>query len=473
MQLPDLPVELIEQTAHFLDIPSLLNLRLTSQQLRQKSFPAFATACFSTVHIDLCPEPLARLQRIAQHPVLRLHVHRIVLAELRYPTRCSNPPRHRPGTGHHWTRNPRTNCLDPSPSANPAIADLRAALSQFPNLRAVVVYDDLAPEPEPPQPDASSLCLLDAIHIALLSIAHVPAGLRSFRVARGSLTHMAVHDDLLPRALLNSMPTSWATHLVDLQLGCYPPRVEASTMAPLLAELVLRARSLRRLSVHGARVDFYTRLLAGAAGKRNPPPPLEILEMQFTRTVTPGVMRDLVLRFKSTLRHLYVLHAALEGDDDWPPVLGAWAGGLGKLQSFNIQGLTSCAGTDGRKGSLVFDRVLQWEGSQNQEEEDWVPIDGEMTFGTGTVGPKKMGVVGMSYSESSNCEGRDWERTDAQKVLAKMAQVAYVECKNPRCEVGDTGRRESKQLLDSYVVGGRLKATVSRNFEAPDLPGFW
>jgi hypothetical protein len=117
--------------------------------------------------------------------------------------------------------------------------------------------------------------------------------------------------------------------------------------------------------------------------------------------------------------------------------------------------------------------VLVWEGSQNQEEEeeDWVSIDGDMTFATGTVSYKKMGVVGMSYS--SNCEGRDWERTDAQKVLAKMARVAYVKCKNPRREVGDAERRESKQLLDSYVVGGRLRVAVSRKFEAPDLPGFW
>ena len=396
MALPDLPPELVEHIARLLCDKDILNLRLTCQQLRRKSASAFAAAFFSTVAIDLCPDPLQRLRRIAQDDFLRLHVRQLIIGEL--PRGCSNPPRHPPGLGFRWARDPSSKCLDPSPSTNPVISHLHATLSRLVNLRSVIIKDDLAPEPEPRETTDTSLCLMDTIHVALLAVQHIPV--KSFRVQHGSLMRGGVHS-LLPHSVVHSLAPPWATDLVDLQLGGYtqhnPDRDGDS--ASLLACLVLRAKALRRLAIFGLTDEFYRRMPA-AEGL----PPSELLDLRGARNMTPEVMTAFVAKFRDTLEHLYLLQVNQGG---WATVLRDWAVNLPRLKGFGLHYMTS----DPNARPMLFDRVLEWEW-----EGEGVPEDGEMEIAVQSVDAGRQGITGVRYQGKTD---------DAQRVLAKMAEVGY------------------------------------------------
>lgn len=171
--------------------------------------------------------------------------------------------------------------------------------------------------------------------------------------------------------------------------------------------------------------------------------------------VPTDVLRRFVLRFRGTLRHLYLWSAALDTGQDWRRVLAEWAVELRQLRSFNLRGLSATRRPE--KGVVVFDGIARWEGG------DGVPDEGTVEFEARPADTKKQGVTGVRFACAS---GREAEG-DAQRLLGKLAEVARVESRRqfPRyhelAQWAMVGRR--------FVIGGKLEARLSPGFRSPDL----
>ncbi len=457
------PAELVAHVGSFLETQDLLEFRLTCRQFYQQSKPIFAATFFSTVTIDLCPGSLQRLQRIAQDNILRRHVRTVVLAWRSRPYLPSDPccPKlwnHFPGTGHHWIRDPVSHCLDPNPASNPAISLLRTALAALPNLLCLTISDDFGPEHRPVIPPPTGPLLLDGVHIALLCAADLP--LRSLRMTYGDVAHITAHA-LLPRSVLSSITPSWATYLVELEIAVYPAHTDAAEaeQAAIFAALVRRAHALRRLVVHQAKREFYDMLME--ANTETPLlPRLEVLDMRGLRPVPPDVLREFVLRFRDSLRHLCVRWVTVEaaGGLGWRRVLAGWAAGVGRLQSFNVRDLREENSTY-RPGKVVFDGIAKWAGSEG------VPEKGTVEFAAGGVGSRKEAVTGLRFVCARGCpEG------DVQSVLGKLAEIARVEVRAVAngAQVSDMDT-EWITVERRFVIGGKLEANLSMMYQSPGL----
>ncbi|KAJ4393086.1 hypothetical protein N0V93_002293 [Gnomoniopsis smithogilvyi] len=75
--LGNFPTEITMNIAAFVNKPDLLNLRLTSQRLRQETWRVFASAFFKIIYFDFCVGSFANLQKISQHDDLRLFVREL------------------------------------------------------------------------------------------------------------------------------------------------------------------------------------------------------------------------------------------------------------------------------------------------------------------------------------------------------------------------------------------------------------
>lgn len=467
-----LPAELVEHIASFLPKDDILNFRLTCRQFHQASQTTFATAYFFTVTLDLCPPTLQRLQRIAQADFLPRYVRTVIFTPNPTPRCPIQPPLHLPGTGYHWARLPLpdsttedgAHVLQPlNPSAGP-INDLRAALSALPNLQTLILSNDLGPEPEPPNSDSGGLFFQDTLHIALLCAAHLP--LRTFRIQRGYIERSLTHA-LLPTSVLSNLtPSTWGVHLVDLALRSYPVAnvADLEAQAGIMVVLVQRARALRKLALHDFARGFYREFLT-ATTEAERLPLLEVLEMRATEgVITADVLGGFVLRFKDTLKHLYLLSARMETTEEWKTVLAQWAGELDRLVSFNIREIKARGTGIGPQAgwakwrALVFDDITAWEGS-----EPAVPEEGIVEFAIGNVGPRKQGMIGLMFACA---KGRE-RSGDAQRVLRKLADVARAEIRVQ--EAWDDNVPGWSVIDTQCVIGGRLWANASRAFNSPDL----
>ncbi|KAK4109257.1 hypothetical protein N656DRAFT_783155 [Canariomyces notabilis] len=447
MGLCDLPAELVEHIARLLDRTDILSIRLACRTLYRRSTAAFATAFFSTVKIDLCPESLERLNRIASDDLFRRHVRHVRICELFSPEQCSNPPGHAPGTGHHWVRDPSTYSLDPSPVANPVIGHLHAMFARLVNLQFLSINPDIVTVPEPNPPKSTGLCVLDMVHVALLAVANIP--LKSFHLNRGTLMRGWINS-LVPSNIVESLTPPWSTHLIDLQLAWHPVFNRTPRTRCPLVDIVLCGKSLRRLSVICPPSEFFIRVLAARDSDR---PPLEVLHLRFVET-SPGHVQALVLRFAETLEHLCVdratVPAGAEDGVNWKAVLADWAANLGKLQSFAISWLSNTQAVQNDR--VLFDRVLEWD------EGGELPSGGKMQFIPRSISTREpgrgWGVIGLRYSNP----GRG---ADVRRVFAKAVEASYTE---PADAARWQGRPEGEHL-----IAGRIPAKVVRIFECPEL----
>ncbi|KAG7287210.1 hypothetical protein NEMBOFW57_006716 [Staphylotrichum longicolle] len=432
-----LPTELIAHVASFLPKEDILNLRLTCQRCQQIAQRAFADAFFSTVATDFYKPSLQRLERISQDDLLRPHVRTVLFAGFPH-VRCPHGGRHLPGTGYYWRRIRRPSRsspppLNPDPNVNPVIGTLQTALAAFPNLDTLTIDPDLAPAQEPHIPTATGLCVLDVMHLALLCSARLP--LRRFRILRGEISHLRAHA-LVPRGAL---APAWGAHLVELAVVTVPvptPAEEAEHFA-LVAGMIRQARALRKLVVVDAHSEFYEFLLARLLDENEgaAPPPLEVLEMRYLGAVRADVLAQFVCLFRRSLRHLYLMSAAVVAGPEWKGMLARWASELGRLRSFQV-------------------RELKWAGS------DGVPDEGTVEFASRAVNMGTERVTGFRFACA---RGRKGER-DTQRVLGKLAEVAMVEVKQrPNWE-----QPRGWTPLERFKMGGKLEGTYSLVFESPD-----
>ncbi|KAK4166982.1 hypothetical protein QBC43DRAFT_312729 [Cladorrhinum sp. PSN259] len=101
--------------------------------------------------------------------------------------------------------------------------------------------------------------------------------------------------------------------------------------ASLMVELVLRAQSLRKLSIYDAPAEFYRRLAAEPADMLSPP--LKILKLNRFEGSSKTLI-SFVSRFGSTLEHLYLFVMRLGSPEGWQTSLANWAADLRQLKSF-------------------------------------------------------------------------------------------------------------------------------------------
>ncbi|KAH6636045.1 hypothetical protein F5144DRAFT_566123 [Chaetomium tenue] len=436
--LQNLPPELVHQIASSAADTDILHVRLTCRTLYEKTFSAFATAFFGCVTVDLCPKPLERLRQIANDERLRLHVRELVIVgEL--ANGCLNPPRHLPGTGHRWARGPSSGCLDPS---SPVISDLRAVVSRLANCHSVAVQDDQELNAELREPsETGGLLLLDTVHVALL-FANSLETIRSFRITHDPSVTNGYTRSLLPRSITSSLSESWASNLVDLHLQWYSRHDADSLLA--LVDLVLGARSLRKLYMRGAPGKFYRRLAAA------PPDdlPLAVLEVrEATRDMTSDVLIALAARFRRTLAHLYVRHVRLGDPGGWAAVLRSWARDLGRLESFGLEYLLGRAAAGAAPKSLQFGPVLEWQG---------LPTSGALQFTTCLVAASRREIDGIHYENSSKVE-------DVQSVLRELAEC----CSS--APASDSATAGPARAIREYRTAGGLVARKVLFFPTPDL----
>ncbi|EAQ91473.1 predicted protein [Chaetomium globosum CBS 148.51] len=445
--LQNLPPELVSQIVSSAVNADILSLRLACRTLYEKTFSAFATAFFHRVVVDLCPKPLERLRQIANHERLRLYVRELAIFGVRS---CPNPPRHMPGTGHRWARDPSSGCLDPS---FPIISDLRAVVSRLVNCRFVAVLDDQEPNAELRGPsEEGGLLLLDTVHVALLLANNLQA-LQTFRVSPSEFPNARIltqsnptdtdRRSLLPRSVAGSLSESWATNLVDLHLQWYS-RHDADSLL-VLVDLVLGARSLQKLCMGGAPGEFYRRLAAAA-----PPDalPLAVLEVrEATRDMTSDVLIALATRFRRTLAHLYVRHVRLGDPENWAAVLRSWARDLGRLESFGLQYLLGRAAAGTARKPLLLGPVLEWQG---------MPTSGVLQFTAQRVSPARSEIDGVHYNNRGRVE-------DVQSVLRELAQC----CSSaPASDSPTTGLDNTTH---EYRTAGGLVAQKVLFFHIPEL----
>ncbi|KAK3299469.1 uncharacterized protein B0H64DRAFT_388530 [Chaetomium fimeti] len=432
--LQNLPPELVQQITGSVGDADILHLRSTCRQLYEKTFPAFATAFFGCVTVDLCPKPLERLRQIADDERLRLYVRKLVVGEL--ANGCPNPPRHLPGTGHCWARDPSTGCLDPS---SPVICDLRAIVSRLVNCYSVAVRDENEANEELREPsETGGLLLMDTVHVALL-LANGLQTIRSFQIVHEPSMIHGYTRSLLPRSVAGSLGESWASNLVDLHLQWYSMHDPDSLL--VLVDLVLGARSLRKLCMRGAPAEFYRRLAAA------PPDdlPLTVLDVRHApRDMTSDVLASLTSRFRRTLEHLYVRHVRLSDPENWTAVLRDWARNLGHLKSFGVQTLL---GKAGRK-MLLFSPILEWEG---------MPTAGRVQFTTkrAAAHATRREVDGVRYENRTRVE-------DVQSVLRELADCSYL---LPGFRPITSGMVSTR---GEYRIGGGLLAEEVRVLHSPD-----
>lgn len=430
--LQNLPPELVEQIAGSVGDAAILHLRLTCRQLYEKTSSAFAAAFFGCVVVDLCPKPLERLRRIADDEKLRPYVRKLVIAgEL--PNGCPNPPRHLPGTGHCWPRDPSSGCLNPS---SPAISDFHETVSKLVNCRSVAVRDDNEPNAELREPGETGLLLMDTVHVALLLASGLQT-IRSFQIVHEAARMHGYTRSLLPRSVTASLSESWARNLVDLHLQWYSRHDHDSLL--VLVDLALGAKSLRKLCMRGAPAEFYRRLAAAPPNDL----PLAVLDLREAH-MTPDLLVSLAARFRRTLEHLYIYHIRLNNAEKWAAVLRDWAGNLGQLKSFGLQTLLDRA----PRKPLLFTPILEWEG---------MPTSGWVQFTTTLFSWARREVDGVRYENRSRVE-------DVQSVLRKLAEYCSLVPGSDATAVG----LESNCEGDEYRIAGGLVAQRVFLFHSPD-----
>jgi hypothetical protein len=314
-------------------------------------------------------------------------------------------------------------------------------LTRLVNLQCLSINPDMVDVPEPHPPKNTDLCVFDLLHVALLAVADIP--LKCFHLNRGTRMRFSIKS-LVPSNIVRSLTPPWSTHLIDLQVAW----IETSRCP--LVDIVLCAKSLRRLSAISPPSEFFTRMLTARDSDR---PPLEVLHLRFVET-SPGHVQALVLRFAETLEHLCVdratVPAGAEDGLNWRAVLADWAANLGKLQSFAISWLSNTQAVQNDR--VLFDRVLEWD------QGDELPSGGKMQFiprSIRTRGPGRgWGVIGLRYFNP----GRG---ADVRRVFAKAVEVSYTE---PADAARWQGRPEGEHL-----IAGRIPAEVVRIFECPEL----
>ena len=431
--LQNLPPELVEQIAGSVGDAAILHLRLTCRQLYEKTSSAFATAFFGCVAVDLCPKPLERLRQIADNEKWRPYVRKLVIVR-ELPNSCPNPPRHLPGTGNCWPRDPSSGCLDPS---SPVISDLCAIVSRLVNCCSVAVWDDNEPNQELRELRETGLLLMDTVHVALLLATSLQT-IRSFRIAHEPTKIHGYTRSLLPRSVAGSLSESWARNLVDLHLQWFSRHDPDSLLA--LADLVLGARSLRKLGIRAAPAEFYRRLAAA------PPDdlPLTVLDLrEATQDITPDLLVSLASRFRRTLEHLYLFYIRLGDSEQWAAVLREWARSLEQLKSFGLQALL---GKGPRKPLLVSRILLEREG---------IPTSGRLQLTTKKTGRTGREIDGVRYENRSSVE-------DVQGVLRKLAECCSVVPSSGPAVI------ELESNSDEYRIAGGLVAKRVSLFYSPD-----
>ncbi|KAF2676830.1 hypothetical protein K458DRAFT_396554 [Lentithecium fluviatile CBS 122367] len=76
----DAPTVITENIAAHLDHEDILNFRLVSHALRDRSLHAFAQRCFENVFLFLQPDALHDLEEIARHPKFAASVQKLTVS---------------------------------------------------------------------------------------------------------------------------------------------------------------------------------------------------------------------------------------------------------------------------------------------------------------------------------------------------------------------------------------------------------
>ncbi|KAK3943345.1 hypothetical protein QBC46DRAFT_377605 [Diplogelasinospora grovesii] len=452
--LDTLPLELIEHITRFVGEPGLLNLRQTNRHLHRQTFEAFGKAFFSVVHLSFCIGTFPRLQAIAEDENLRVFVRELRVGEdICSYEGCRDllPYNHPLGVGYHWPRE-QSGCLDTtasavsssefpflsSPSAATNIMPLFRHLlaSRLTNCRSLLLSDGCGNRPQQVG-STSILSNTDAVHLLLLAGAGLPV--TSFRIEFRRVGAILLGREL-PRRVIDSpaFVASWETSLTELRLGCQLEQDEEQLLS-VAADLVRRAKALRRLHLQlrlsFAASDFLRRLAAAP----EPPPPLTHLDMSSMRGVTPAALSAFLRRFGDTLQYLHMDYIELEGAGPsattWPSVFAECRRHLSRLECFTVWALPQGP----RAQQWLFDPILKWDG---------VPDSGNLEFSVRMVG-ERYWVNGVRYKGQAGAA--------MQKFLLGLEECAY--CPDPQIGPARAEGYERANCPDEVQIAGRLRAT--------------
>lgn len=438
-----LPSEIVGLIAGFADVQTIMALRLTCRGFFNDTFPAFATAFFGTVTIDLCPRSMTRLRRIANDERLCNYVHTVTFG---FVASCSNPARHMAGTGFHWDRDPSSLCLSPS---QPVVIDLRMAFSRLHNCQKILVSHGVSDWDDPRHPKATSLCMLDVLHLALLAASRLPS-IRILRLDRSE--HGCGKSNALPLLPIDTsalLEGNWARNLVEMHVNWVTSNTES--IFPF-CEVVQAAHSLRRLRVASVPIEFF-RFLANAPQV----PPLKEVDFDLILGITAQDLIDFTARFRNTLErtHLFFVHLAPRetAAADLGRVLRYWARNMPRFRSFGIQEL--------RAGKyfyvVLLNQILSW---------DEVPDAGDMTIWVGTSGKRKGSISGFWYAGETEdvrkvlvtvaewCEDQVDESHSTWGASPRNTEYLMVGRRKVRCIYRKTGAKLNDEAIQSRIMDG-------------------
>ncbi|KAJ5771585.1 hypothetical protein N7520_002114 [Penicillium odoratum] len=297
-----LAVELIELIAGFVDVDSLMKLRLVCRHLQRKTFNHFARRCFSSIKTDLSEESLSRINALSQNEALRPYVQGLAFM-------LQN------GVGHGlvWDRHPWGPLS--APMEVEAIKRLRDNLvNHLTNCRSFFIF---CRYPEG-HPDMSHVTITDAVAVFFALVVDSRLPVSSFHLIYANQQSRTLMMDMrrLPKLLYRQpkFRIVWS-NLQKLSLEQY---LTLDNFGFLL-ELVLSAPNLKTLLLnlgsHDLAAEFMHELAEAASFSQ-----LEELALFRTAVRAPD-LHMMIDGLRGTLQKLTFYHVSLAPDDSWSAIL--------------------------------------------------------------------------------------------------------------------------------------------------------
>ena len=323
VMLANLPQELIEHIAHYLDEASLSALRLVNRIFNTKIFGSWVK-CLHTIRTDIGARSLERILAIGQLASLRDHVHCLLI----YGTAHWGGLY---GKGLEWSRDSTGKLLLTMP--NDEFRLLQACLcDQLGNCRSFWFqgWGDIEHRPK-----SGFLTLSEVVILFLNIIAETGLAIQSFSL---DTTYWLNASDFEPYFVLSSQPLfnqGWLS-LRRLDIG---EKVHHSNVTRI-RDMIQRAPNVRRLSLN-IDDDFTSTISENVLGLR-----LSFLEDVFLADIqlTAEVLLAFLRPSQDSLRRLTLKRTRLQdgGQDDngrckdWKYLFQSLRTGFPRLQYFSL-----------------------------------------------------------------------------------------------------------------------------------------